>query len=82
VRLPCGEAKLEHRIAELKIYVKELEDLGCSYKDWDFKSGLVEFPAEIDGRPAILSWRSDEDRVSQYYYIEENCDKRRPLPIE
>lgn len=74
-------AKLEHRIAELKSYVKELEDLGCSYKDWDFKNGLVDFPAEIEGRPAYLSWRSDEASVHHYYFIEESCDQRRQLPV-
>ncbi len=74
-------AKLEHRIAELKSYVKELEDLGCSYKDWDFKTGLVDFPAEIEGRSAYLSWRSDETSVCHYYFIEENCEHRRPLPV-
>ena len=73
-------AKLEHRIAELKSYVKELEDLGCSYKDWDFKTGLVDFPSDIEGRPAYLSWRSDETTVGYFYFIEENCEQRRPLP--
>jgi len=73
-------AKLEDRIANLKFYLKELEELGCSYKDWDFKTGLVEFPSEIDGRPAILCWRSDEDAVTQYYFVSESYEKRHRLP--
>ncbi len=72
-------AQLENRIAELKSFVKELEDLGCSYRDWDFKTGIVDFPTEIQGRPALLSWRSDENEVNHFYFLEESADQRRLL---
>jgi hypothetical protein len=73
-------AKLEIRIAELKSYLKELEDLGCSYKDWDFKTGLVDFPAELDGKPVLLCWRSDEDKVSHYHFSDDDYEKRKLIP--
>jgi hypothetical protein len=73
-------AKLENRIAELKSYLKELEDLGCSYKDWDFKTGLVDFPSEIDGKSVLLCWRSDEDAVTHYHFSDDDYDKRKLIP--
>jgi hypothetical protein len=73
-------ARLEVHIASLKQFIKELEDLGCSYRDWDFKTGIVDFPAEVEGRPALLSWRSDEATVHHFYYADETPENRRALP--
>ena len=73
-------SKLENRIADLKKYLQELEDLGCSYKDWDFKTGLVDFPGEIDGQPVLWCWRSDEEAVTHYHGVQEGYDKRRLVP--
>lgn len=73
-------AKLEERIATLKSYLKEMDELGCTFKDWDFKTGLVDFPGELNGEPIILSWRSDEPAVTHYYRMNESHRQRRPLP--
>ena len=73
-------SRLEKRIAELKGYLKELEDLGCAYRDWDFRHGLVDVPSELDGEPIWLSWRSDEPSVRHYYAGGEPAHLRRPLP--
>jgi hypothetical protein len=73
-------SRLEKRIADLKIYLKELEDLGCAYRDWDFRHGMVDFPSELDGEPVWLNWRSDEASVTHYYPIDDTPHKRRPLP--
>lgn len=72
--------RLETRIAELKSYLQELEDLGCSYKDWDFKTGMVDFPTEIDGKTVFLCWRSDEESVGFYHRDAADYDKRKPIP--
>jgi hypothetical protein len=73
-------SRLELRMAQLNTYLQELEDLGCSYKDWDFKTGLVEFPGELEGKPVLLSWRSDESSVNHFHDMAEAHEKRRPLP--
>jgi hypothetical protein len=73
-------SKLESRIAGLKAYLQELEDLGCSYRDWDFKTGLVDFPGEIDGKSVFLCWRSDETSVTHFHLTADDFDKRKPLP--
>jgi hypothetical protein len=65
---------------ELEQNLRELEDMGCFFKDWDFSTGLVDFPAEIDGETVFLCWRSDENELSWYHPIEEGYRGRRPLP--
>lgn len=48
-------------------FIKELEDLGCEYKDWNFTVGLVDFPAILGGEEVYLCWRTDEDEISYYH---------------
>ena len=66
--------------AELEEHLRELESIGCFYKDWNFSVGLVDFPAEIDGQTVFLCWRSDERELAWYHPIEEGYRGRRPLP--
>lgn len=73
-------AKLEDRIAQLKTYLQELEDLGCSYKDWDFKTGIVDFPGVIEGESILFCWKSDEASVGHYHFASETFDDRKPIP--
>ncbi|MCE9593957.1 MAG: DUF2203 domain-containing protein [Planctomycetes bacterium] len=68
---------LEREVRELLI---ELERIGCSYKDWGFEYGLVDFPGEIDGERVLLCWRSDEHEVSWYHLPETGFAGRRPIP--
>jgi hypothetical protein len=68
---------LEAELAEL---FKELEELGCSFRDWGFEIGLVDFPSEIDGRPVLLCWRSDEPAVSFYHAPDAGYAGRKPIP--
>ena len=68
--------------AELAELFEELERIGCSYKDWGFELGLVDFPAQIDGRDVLLCWRSDEPRVEWYHAPEAGFSGRRPIPPE
>ena len=65
--------------AELEEHLRELESIGCFYKDWNFSIGLVDFPAEIDGETVFLCWRSDESELGWYHPVEEGYQGRRPL---
>ncbi len=67
---------------EIQALMKELEQVGCFYKDWNFDSGLVDFPGEIDGKKVFLCWKSDEESVSWYHPIEGGFAKRAPIPPE
>lgn len=58
----------------------ELNELGCFYKDWDFQTGLVDFPAMINGQEVLLCWRSDEDALEWYHGIEDGFAGRQRIP--
>jgi hypothetical protein len=60
----------------------ELTEIGCSYKDWGFEMGLVDFPGFIDGQPVCLCWRSDEPTVEWYHAPEAGYAGRQPIPAE
>ena len=68
--------------AEIEGLTKELEDLGCFYKDWNFEIGLVDFPALIEGKQVLLCWRSDEVEVRWYHSVDEGYIGRKLIPQE
>jgi hypothetical protein len=70
----------QHHEAELEEHLRELESMGCYFKDWNFAVGLVDFPAVIDGETVFLCWRSDESGLAWYHRIEEGYQGRKPLP--
>eukprot|EP00698_Gefionella_okellyi_P019100 TRINITY_DN5804_c0_g1_i1.p1 TRINITY_DN5804_c0_g1~~TRINITY_DN5804_c0_g1_i1.p1 ORF type:complete len:130 (-),score=10.73 TRINITY_DN5804_c0_g1_i1:183-572(-) len=59
----------------------QLESMGCSYKDWSFTIGLVDFPAIIDGRQVLLCWRSDEPELKWYHPYETGFAGRQLIPV-
>ncbi len=78
--LPEKHAERERFESEVAENFAELEEIGCFYKDWSFSTGLVDFPAEIDGETVFLCWRSDEPELAFYHRIEDGYSGRRPLP--
>ena len=75
-------AEISQLAAEIDSFMKELDDLGCSYKDWNFQIGLVDFPSIIEGEDVLLCWRSDEDAIRFYHSAEEGFVGRKPIPEE
>lgn len=76
------EEELEDYMCKMNRYYKELELVGCSYRDWNFELGLVDFPAVIDGREVLLCWRSDEESLEYYHDLHTGYDRRKPIPKE
>ncbi len=68
---------LERELGEL---MRELERIGCYYKDWGFDMGLIDFPANIEGQSVFLCWRSDEQEVAWFHPVTEGFAKRQPIP--
>jgi hypothetical protein len=64
---------------QIRGFMDELEALGCSYKDWSFSIGLIDFPAIIDGKEMLLCWRSDEPDISHYHGVDEGYAGRKAL---
>ena len=71
--------ELESELAE---HLRELEAIGCEYKDWSFEHGLVDFPGELDGEPVLWCWRTDEDDITWYHGLEDGFAGRTPIPAE
>jgi len=76
------QARIAQLQADLAQLGTELERIGCSYKDWGFELGLVDFPGRIGGRDVLLCWRSDEPRVEWYHEPDAGFAGRRPIPRE
>lgn len=76
----ADEFTIEELQDQLREHLSELAGIGCYYKDWNFRIGLVDFPALIDGEVVFLCWRSDEPELRYYHRIEDGYAGRRPLP--
>jgi hypothetical protein len=72
--------EIKRLLANIDGYMKELEEIGCSYKDWNFSIGLVDFPSIIDGEEVLLCWRSDEEDILFYHGLNEGYAGRKPIP--
>ena len=77
---PDEDERLEALQEEIRELVGELESLGCTFKDWNFETGLVDFPAKIDGEEVLLCWKSDEPSVTHYHTHDGGFAARRPIP--
>jgi hypothetical protein len=75
-----GNSIANNLISDIKGFMRELEEIGCSYKHWNFSVGLVDFPAMIDNEEVYLCWKSDEDSIQYYHGINEGFRGRKLIP--
>ncbi len=61
----------------LKADVTALAEAGILLRDPE--TGLVDFPAERDGRVVFLCWRLGEDHVAWFHETDTGFSARRPL---
>lgn len=83
VNQPNEEAdRLEHEAQQLARdidgYLAEIRELGVEMKGFD--TGLVDFPAEMDGRSVLLCWQLGEESVQYWHEEDAGFAGRRPLP--
>jgi hypothetical protein len=57
--------------------IEQIQSYGCFVKD--INVGLLDFPAEIDGKQVFLCWRYGEDEVAFYHGIHEGFNGRSPI---
>jgi len=74
-----GPTYLAHLIAFSEA-VQEIEYLGVHIKD--FRTGLVDFPYDRDGRIVFLCWRADEDEIGWWHETDAGFAGRQPLTDE
>jgi hypothetical protein len=71
------ELEAQQLARDIEGYLAEIRSLGVEMKGFD--SGLVDFPAEIDGRPVLLCWQLGEDSVRYWHDEHAGFAGRRPL---
>lgn len=75
----AAELELDvQRLAEsIDSYVHEIRQLGVQMKSID--TGIVDFPAEMDGRQFLLCWRLGEESIEFWHEPEAGFSGRKPL---
>jgi hypothetical protein len=71
------EAEAQRLAGEIERYLEELSDLEIQFKGFDM--GLIDFPAEVDGRRVYLCWRLGESRVEHWHEVADGYAGRQPL---
>jgi hypothetical protein len=64
----------------MKEFVQELQELGVELKD--FYTGLVDFPARMNGREVYLCWRLGEADVGHWHELDAGFAGRQKLKAE
>ena len=82
IEKPEDSPEINGLMDQLDELFDELEAIGCSYRDWNFTEGLVDFPAKVNGREVLLCWRSDEAKVRYYHEVNAGFAGRRSIPKE
>ncbi|WNR43622.1 DUF2203 domain-containing protein [Paenibacillus roseipurpureus] len=71
------EAALEFLQIEARGLIQNFQKTGIELKDID--TGLVDFPALIDGQEVLLCWKQGEDQIRYYHGKHDGFAGRRPL---
>lgn len=79
---PSAEAEaLQHKAQELareiQGFVGELGALGLEFKG--FELGLVDFPADVEGRNVCWSWKHGESSVAFWHHSDAGYTGRQPV---
>ena len=72
-RRPAARALIE----ELGAVVHDIERSGAQLKDVEL--GLVDFPGEVDGQPALLCWQFGESEVAFWHREGQGFAGRQPI---
>jgi hypothetical protein len=74
------ECEMDFLQVEGNAILKSFDIKGVQLKDID--SGLVDFPAMLDGHQVLLCWRHGEDQITHYHGLDEGFAGRRKLSEE
>jgi hypothetical protein len=77
-----GNDRIKKMASDVDKFMNELEEIGCYFKDWNFRIGLVDFPGLINGREVFFCWKSDEEDIEFYHELDEGFSGRKPIPLE
>ncbi len=77
-----SDSRVQALMTELHELLGELDNIGCTYKDFNFTVGLVDFPGVIEDKEVLLCWRSDESRLEYFHDSATGYSGRRHIPKE
>lgn len=77
-----NDPKIQKMAEQVNHFLRELEEIGCYYKDSNFTLGLVDFPSIINDNEVFLCWRSDEEDILFYHDLHTGFAGRKPIPPE
>jgi hypothetical protein len=62
---------------EARDTIAEIEEIGALVHD--LQLGILDFPSQVEGRPALLCWKLGEVGISHWHDLEETPEQRREL---
>ncbi|KRE83931.1 cell division protein DivIVA [Paenibacillus sp. Soil766] len=71
------EAALEFLQIEARGLIQSFQKTGIELKDID--TGLVDFPAVMNGEEVLLCWKQGEDEIRYYHGEQDGFAGRRPI---
>jgi hypothetical protein len=77
IREPEVEARVTQTVRRMESAVRQIDAWGISLRD--IGTGLIDFPALVNGRPIWLCWRLGEDDIAWWHELEAGVAGRRPL---
>lgn len=79
---PEKDPRIQKFADEIEQFMREIEEIGCFFKDWNFQIGLVDFPSIMNGKEVFLCWKSDEDDILYYHEYDTGFAGRKLIPPE
>jgi hypothetical protein len=71
------ESEIREIVLRMQQAVVQIDSWGISLRD--ISTGLIDFPALVNGRPVWLCWRLGEDGVGWWHEADVGFDQRKPL---
>ncbi len=71
------QGELNRTLEHLQTFVAELTEIGCEIKD--YKSGLIDFVGQHQGRDVYLCWRLGEDKIHFWHELTAGFAGRKPI---
>lgn len=69
--------QLQQIVEEIEVALEEIRQCGGHFKGLDL--GLVDFPAERNGKVILLCWQYGEKEIGYYHTLEGGFAGRKPL---
>jgi hypothetical protein len=73
----AARKQLEETLGRLQDYVDELTAVGVALKDYD--TGLIDFPAQHQGRDLYLCWKLGEESIGYWHELHTGFAGRQPV---